>query len=101
MNVRPQQRTRVPSPNIPQHRATQYAQPEKQANRLLHNLVEKSRTLGFQQENQDWKEKSATFIKESQLVLYQISHYSICASEENSEYKISVTTQISNSNVVI
>ena len=59
------------------------------------------RALEFQQENQDWKEKSATFIKGSQLVLYQILHYSICASEGNSKYKISVTTQISNSNVVI
>ena len=67
----------------------------------LHNLVENSWTLGFQQENQDWKEKSATFIKGSQLVLYQILHYSIRASEGNSKYKISVTTQISNSNVVI
>ena len=32
---------------------------------------------------------------------YQILHYSIHASEGNSKYKISVTTQISNSNVVI
>ena len=69
--------------------------------RTLHKLVEKSRTLGFQQENQDWKEKSTTFMKGSQLVLYQILHYSICPIEGNSKYKISVTTQISNSNVVI
>ena len=73
----------------------------KTGKRPLHNLVEKSRTLGFQQENQDWKEKSATFIKGSQLVLYQISHYSIHTSEGNSKYKISVTTQVSNSNVVM
>ena len=52
-----------------------------------HNLGEKSWTLGFQQENQDWKEKSATFIKGSQMVLYQILHYSIHTSERNSKYK--------------
>ena len=44
--------------------------------------MEKSRTLGFQQENQDWKEKSTTFMKGSQLVLYQILHYSIAQLKE-------------------
>ena len=63
--------------------------------------MEKSWALGFQQENQDWKEKSTAFMKGSQLVLYQILHYSIHTTEGNSKYKISVATQISNSNVVI
>ena len=45
--------------------------------------------------------ESTTFMKGSQLVLYQILHYSIHANEGNSKYKISVTTLISNSNVVI
>ena len=44
--------------------------------------MEKSQTLGFQQENQDWKEKSTTFMKGSQLVLYQILHYSIAQLKE-------------------
>ena len=37
--------------------------------------------------------ESTTFMKASQLVLYQILHYSIRTSERNSKYKISVTTQ--------
>ena len=64
----------------------QYAQPEKQAKDPC-IIWWRIRALGFQQENQDWKEKSATFMKGSQLVLYQILHYSICASEGNSRYK--------------
>ena len=69
--------------------------------RTLHNLVENPPGIEISTGKSELEGESTTFMKGSQLVLYQILHYSIHASEENSKYKISVTTQISNSKVVI
>ena len=59
----------------------------------LHNLVENPPGIRISTGKSGLEGESTTFMKASQSVLYQILHYSIHASERNSKYKISVTTQ--------
>ena len=67
----------------------QHAQPEKQAKEPCIIWWRILRALGFQQENRKIRigRIKYNFHEGSQLVLYQILHYSIHASERNSKYK--------------